>query len=104
MSRRDDAPSVKIINHVKYIVEKRNLLCEVNISNPRVFMDLYSKTKRLYCPKGKAFLLETISDMTERILCTEVLSEKDARAFMNKHPEGIKEDVYKRYFGEPEEP
>lgn len=103
MSRRDDAPSVRIIGHKRYILEQRNLLCEYNQTNPRMIFDFCSRTVRLYYPQGKAFVLETRSDMTEKILKTLVISEQEAMEFMNKHPDGIKERVYVRYFGEPEE-
>ena len=100
--RRNDAPSVRIINHKKYILEKRNLLCEFHVRNPKLWIDIYSKTKRLYYPQGKEFVLETKSDFTDTILETIILSKEKAQQFMNEHPEGINEKVYKRYFGEPE--
>ncbi len=93
----------RYIGHKKYVLENKNLICEIQVSNPRMLIDLQSKTKRLYCLKGKAFILETVADMTGKILETKVVSEKDARALMDKHPEGIKESVYKRHLGEPEE-
>lgn len=101
-ARRNDAPSVRIINHKKYILEKRNLLCEVHACNPKLWIDMFSKTKRLYYPQGKAFVLETQSDLTGTILETLVISKEKAQQFMDEHPEGINENVYKRYFGEPE--
>ena len=103
MSRKDNAPSVRIIGHTKYILEKRNLLCETNISNPKLWIDMHSKTKRLYFPQGKVFIMETVSDMTSKIISTEIISEKNAKAFMNKHSDGIIEKVYVKYFGEPED-
>lgn len=102
MSRRDDAPSVRIIGHKRYILEKRNLVCEAHVNNPRLFFDWNSQTKRLYFPKGKAFVLETIMDISGEIINTRLVTEKEARAFMDANSEGIIEKVYIRFFGEPE--
>lgn len=103
MSRRIDAPSSRIIEGKRYILEKRNLLCEVNFANPKLFIDIFSKTQRLYCPQGKAFILETVYDLTGNIFETKKITRDEAMAYMDSHPYGIKEKVYIRYFGEPEE-
>ena len=102
-ARRNDAPSVRIIGHKKYILEKRNLLCEICISNPKVLLDMCSRTVRLYYPQGKAFVLETTGDLSGYRFETKLISEKEAHAFMDAHPDGIIEKVYIRFFGEPEE-
>ena len=102
MSRRHDAPSVRIIDHKKYILEKRNLLCEVNLCNSKVWIDMLSYTIRLYHPQGKAFILETQRDLTGNIMETLVISKEKAQQFMDEHPEGINEKVYVKFFGEPE--
>lgn len=92
-----------IIGGKRYILEKRNLLCEAAICNPDVFMDFKSKTVKLYYPRGKAFILDTEHDLTGRHDPPKIITKAEAIAFMNKHPEGIKESVYVRYFGKPEE-
>lgn len=104
MSRRNDANSVRIIDHKKYIVEKRNLLCKVNIRDSKTWIDLFSKTVYLYHPHGKAFILETVSDATGNILESKLISECEAKTFMNNHPDCICEKVYERFFGKPSEP
>ena len=102
-ARRDDAPSVRIIGHKRYTLEKRNLVCEAHVSNPRLFFDWNAQTKRLYFPQGKAFVLETIMDISGAVIDTRLITEKEARAFMDANPEGIIEKVYVRFFGHPEE-
>ena len=101
--RRISAPSVRIIGHKRYILEKRNLLCEVHITDPGMVLDWHSRTVRLYYPQGKDFVLETTGDMSEYKYETKVISEKEAHAFMDAHPDGIIEKVYVKFFGEPEE-
>ena len=83
MSRRNDAPSVRIIDHKKYILEKRNLLCEVNLCNSKVWIDMLSYTIRLYHPQGKAFILETQRDLTGNIMETLVISKEKAWCLMH---------------------
>ena len=100
--RRISAPSVRIIGHKRYILEKRNLLCEVHISDPGMVIDWRSRTVRLYYPQGKEFVLETTGDMSGYKYETKVISERDAFKFMDEHPDGIVESVYIRFFGEPE--
>lgn len=95
--------SSKIISGKRYTLEKRNLLCEAAICNPDTLIDFKSKTVRLYCPKGKAFILETEHDLTGRHDPPQVITRGEAMAFMDKYPEGIKESVYRRYIGEPDE-
>lgn len=91
-----------ILDGKRYVLEKRNLLCETYIKNPNLLIDLNSKTVRLYYPKGKAFVLDTLQDIGGQHEL-KVLSKKEALLFMNQYPEGIQESVYIRYFGEPEE-
>ena len=106
MERKDSCKSVRIINHQKFILEKRHLICEVSISNPNLFIDFKAKKQCLYCysnSKSKVFLLETMSEMTNQILETKIITEKTAKKYLNEHSEGIKLEVYKHFFGEPEE-
>lgn len=102
-ARRDDAPSVRIIGHKRYILEKRNLVCEAYISNPKLIFDWYARTVRLYYPQGKEFMLETTGGMCGYRLETKIISEKEAHDFMDAYPDGIIEKVYVKFFGEPEE-
>ncbi len=90
-----------ILDGKRYVLEKRNLLCEVYIGNSKLLVDLNSKTIRLYYPEGKVFLLDTIQDISGQHEL-KVLSKKEAFLIMNQYPEGIQESVYIRYFGEPE--
>lgn len=101
MARRNTAPSVYIIGHKRYILEKRNLLCEFSIHDPKMIIDLHSKTARLYYPNGKEFVFEVVSDLTGTGT-RSIISKKEAQLVLDQHPEGIKEKVYVRYFGEPE--
>ncbi|MBQ4536224.1 MAG: hypothetical protein II994_01240 [Lachnospiraceae bacterium] len=103
MARREDAPSSLIIGGTRYIIEKRNLLCEAMICDPDILFDLKSKTLRLYCPKGKAFVVDVEHDMTGRHDPPEVITREEAFKIMDKYPEGINESVYEKYFGAPEE-
>lgn len=102
MSRKTEAPSVRIINHKKYILEKRNLLCEFHACDSNLWIDIFSKTVRLYYPQGKEFVLETTEDISGYKIETKIISEKEARSFLDAHPECINEKVYVRFFGEPE--
>lgn len=91
-----------IINGKRYVLKKEDLLCEAVVSSTRNIVDFNSKTKYLYYPKGMAFILKTVYDLAGDDEY-KVLGRKEALAFMDKYPSGIKESVYKRYFGEPEE-
>lgn len=102
-ARRDDAPSVRIIRHKRYILEKRNLVCVAHTGNAKNFWDWNTRTIKLYYPQGKEFVLESTGDMSGQIYETKVISEQEARAFMDAHPDGIIEKVYVKFFGEPEE-
>lgn len=95
--------SSRIIGGTRYALEKRNLLCEAIMSNPDILIDLKSKTLRLYCPKGKAFIVDIEHDLTGRHEPPRIVTRDEAIEIMNQYPEGIKESVYKRYFGEPAE-
>lgn len=95
--------SSMIIGGTRYALEKRNLLCEAVISNPDVLTDFKSKTLRLYHPKGKAFIVDIEHDLTGRHEPPRIITRDEAKEIMDRYPEGIKESVYKRYFGEPAE-
>lgn len=90
-----------IINGKKYALEKRNLLCEVCERNTYLIFDFDSVTKKLYYPKGKEFIL--VSSWVSGKTITEILSEKQAKKFLNSHPECIVEENYIKFFGEPED-
>lgn len=90
-----------IINGKKYALEKRNLLCEVCESSTYLIFDLNGVIKKLYYPKGKEFILVSSKIFGNTI--TKIISEKEAKDFLNMHPEGIIEDNYIKFFGEPEE-
>lgn len=91
-----------IIGGKRYALEKRNLICEGVERNKRLLIDMYSRTKRLYYPQGKEFILATTYDIPQANEYKKI-SRKEAFAFMDKYPEGIKESVYVRYFGESED-
>lgn len=91
-----------IIGGIKYTLEKRNLLCEFTIAKAGVIIDFQSKTKRLYYPKGKAFVMDTVQDMTGEH-DPKVISKSDAMEFMDKHPAGIDIKNYIKFFGDPKE-
>jgi hypothetical protein len=95
--------SSKIIGGTRYALEKRNLLCEASLSDPEKLIDLKSKTLRLYYPKGKAFVVDVVHDMTQQHDPPRIVTSKEAFKIMDKYPDGIKESVYKRYIGEPKE-
>jgi hypothetical protein len=90
------------IGHKRYSVADKYLLCSTTIARDGVFFDMRAKTKKLYYPRGKAFLLVTESQFagSEKV---ELLTKEQAQRFMDAHPEGIRESVYKHFFGEPEE-
>lgn len=91
-----------IIEGVRYPVGEKYLLCTVIISRAGLAFDVKAKVKRLYYPRGKAFLLTTSNDFMGQIEA-KLITEKQARRFMDEHPEGINEQVYIRYFGTPTE-
>lgn len=93
--------SSMIIGGTRYALEKRNLLCEAVVSNPDTLVDLKSKTLRLYCPKGKVFIVDIKHDLTGQHESPRIITKNEALEIMDRYPEGIKENVYKRYFGEP---
>lgn len=102
MSRYKRTLQSFIIGGVRYSVGEKYLLCTATIARDGVLFDLKAKTKRLYYPKGKAFLIVTEGQINgERK--AEIVTEKQARQFMDAHPEGINEKIYKQYFGEPAE-
>lgn len=94
--------SSRIIGGKRYALEKRNLLCDITVSNPKLLFDLQAKKQRLYFPHGKAFILETVQELPG-VSETKVATREEALQFMNEHSEGIIESVYVRYFGKPEE-
>ena len=91
-----------IIGHKKYQIAEKYLLCTATISRDGLLFDMRAKTKKLYYASGKAFLLVTAGVMTGT-RTVEVLTEMQARQFMDKHPEGINESVYIKYMGKPAE-
>lgn len=95
--------SSRIIGGVRYALEKRNLLCEAVISDPDILIDFKSKTLRLYFPKGKAFIVDIEHDLTGQHEPPRIITKEEALEIMDRYSEGIKESVYKRYFGEPKE-
>ena len=90
-----------IIGGKRYALEKRNLLCEVTLCDPYALIDFKSKKLYLYYPQGKKFVLVTECDIT-KVREYKTISRKEAFNIMDKYPEGIKERVYIRYFGKPE--
>lgn len=92
-----------IIGGKRYALEKRNLLCEATISRPDVLVDLRSKTIRLYCTQGKAFIVDVIHDLTGQHEPPRVITREEAMKIMNTHPDGIKEREYIRHIGRPED-
>lgn len=92
-----------IIGGKRYALEKRNLLCEVTIRNPDTLIDFKSKTIFLYYPQGKAFVVDVVHDLTGQHEPPRIITREEAMEIMDKYPDGIKESVYVRYFGEPEE-
>lgn len=93
----------RIIGGKRYALEKRNLLCETVIRDPDKLIDFRSKTMSLYYPKGKIFIVDVVHDMTGLHEPPRIITRDEAMKIMDEHPEDIKEDVYVRYFGEPEE-
>lgn len=93
----------RIIGGKRYSLEKRNLLCEATLCNPDSLIDFKSKTLYLYYPQGKEFVVDVVHDLTGRHDPPEVITKAEAMKIMDEHPEGIKEKIYVRYFGEPEE-
>lgn len=91
-----------IIGGVRYSVGEKYLLCTATIARDGVFFDLKAKTERLYYPRGKAFLLVTEKQINggQKI---KLVTEKQAHQFMDAHPDGINEEVYIKYFGDPVE-
>ena len=102
--RRNDAPSIRIIGHKRYILEKRNLICKIRNENTKTLFDWSTKTQNLYYPQGKEFVLETVGDISGCVFETKIISKKEAQTLMDSHPDGIVEKVYIKFFGEPEEP
>jgi hypothetical protein len=90
------------IGHKRYIVADKYLLCTATITKNGKFFDMMAKTRKLYYPRGKAFLLVTENQFAggEKV---ELLTREQAQDFMDTHPGGIKESVYNRFFGKPEE-
>ena len=93
----------RIIGGKRYALEKRNLLCEATLCNPDDLIDFNSKKLFLYCPQGKAFVVDIIHEMTKQHEPPQVITRDEAIEIMDKYPEGIKESVYVRYFGKPED-
>ena len=91
-----------IVGGVRYSVGEKYLLCTATIARDGVFFDPKAKIKRLYYPRGKAFLIVTDGQMIAGRK-VELVTEKQARQFMDAHPEGINEKVYIKYFGKPAE-
>ena len=102
MSRYTKKLQSFIIGGIRYSVGEKYLLCTATISRDGVLFDSRAKTKRLYYPRGKAFVLVTEGQMTGDRK-TDIVEEKQAKCFMDAHPEGINEKIYKQYFGEPAE-
>lgn len=92
-----------IIGGKRYALEKRNLLCEATLCNPDALIDFKSKTLFLYYPQGKAFVVDIVHDLTGQHEPPQIIAKDEAMRIMDEHPEGIKEKVYVRYFGEPKE-
>ena len=93
----------RIIGGKWYALEKRNLLCKATLCNPNYIIDLKSKTLFLYCPQGKAFVVDVVHDLTGQHEPPRIITKAEAMEIMDKYPDGIKENVYKRYIGDPEE-
>lgn len=91
-----------IIDGVRYSVSEKYLLCTATIARDGVFFDPKAKTKRLYYPSGKTFLIVTDGQMIAGRK-VELVTEKQAMQFMDAHPEGINEKIYIKYFGKPTE-
>ena len=102
MSKYNKTLKNYIIGGVKYSVSDKYLLCTATVSRDGVFFDMRAKTKRLYYPRGKAFILVTDGVMTGGSTA-EILTETQAKKFLDSHPEGINESVYNRYMGKPAE-
>lgn len=92
-----------IIGNKRYNLEKRNLLCEATLRDPDTIIDFKSKTLLLYYPQGKEFIVDIIHDLTGQHEQPRIITKTEAIKIMTKYPEGIKENVYVRYFGELED-
>ncbi len=89
-----------IIEGVRYHLEKRNFLCEY-AEEKNLF---FGETQKLYFPKGKAYILETIKhDFFKEKKTAKVVSRTVAKNFMKKHPEGVHSKNYSKFFGAVEE-
>ena len=75
-----------IIEGVRYPIGEKYLLCTVIISRAGLAFDVKAKVKRLYYPRGKAFLLTTSNDFMGQIEA-KLITEKQARRFMDEHPD-----------------
>ena len=76
-----------------YNTETATVLCKHSV--------LECEEETLYqTKKGAFFLIKNDGILGQGF---KVLSEKDARKFMDDHPEGIDTEAYDRIFGAPEE-
>lgn len=91
------------VKHKKYVLNDKNLLCEVAIKKHDLMLDLDTRTLRLYWCKEDIFILDEVHDINGQHETPIFMNKTEAQSFTDKYPFNVNKDVYIKAFGKPEE-
>lgn len=94
--------SKRIIGGIEYDLRENYLLCVGYNSNPALIVDLQAVTKKLYYPKRKAFIIDTMGEFYAQPKAV-IVTESEARNFLDEFSSGIIRENYIRLLGKPKE-
>lgn len=91
------------VKHKKYVLNDKNLLCEVVIQKQNQMLDLDTRTLKLYWCKKDIFILDEVHNINGQHETPIFMNKTEAQSFTDKYPFNVNKDVYIKAFGKPEE-
>lgn len=92
-----------IVDNKLVILHPYDLICSFSAGKSEDGDIFGGDTAYLYYPKGKKFVLVIRSGIFSSVESVQGLTESEGLKLLREHIEGIEEEGYFRYFGEPEE-
>ena len=87
------------VKHKKYVLNDKNLLCEVVIQKQNQMIDLDTRTLKLYWCKKDIFILDEVHDINGQHETPIFMNKTEAQSFTDKYPFNVNKDVYIKAFG-----
>ena len=81
------------VKHKKYVLNDKNLLCEVVIQKQNQMLDLDTRTLKLYWCKKDIFILDEVHDINGQHETPIFMNKTEAQSFTDKYPFNVNKKV-----------